>query len=393
MLVLDRKELMKVYFDNAATTPVHPKVFEKMKPFLTEDFGNPSSIHSFGRTVRVAIEEARETVASFINANPSEIYFTSGGTEANNFAVFGIAKTEYVESGRNKIFTSKIEHHCVLDAFQELERNGFDVNWIDVNSDSKVNWQSSAHLIDDKTSLVSLMCINNETGTINPIQEISGQLKHKNIFFHTDAVQSFGKFPIDVKNLGIDSLCGSAHKINGPKGVGFAYVKSGTPLSPLLFGGSQERNRRGGTENVAGIVGFAEAIRIAIESMQSNYDHAKKLKNKFINGFSAIDKDGIIINSVSNSSPYILSVTFKSEYYNNDSESMLIYLDINGVAASNGSACTSGTIKASHVILGMGYSPRDAAGTIRFSFGRQNSEEEADYALEVLNKMAKKFRK
>jgi len=393
MLVLDRKELMKVYFDNAATTPVHPKVFEKMKPFLMEDFGNPSSIHSFGRTVRVAIEEARETVAGFINANPGEIYFTSGGTEANNFAVFGIAKTEYTGSGRKKIFTSKVEHHCVLDAFQELERDGFDVNWLDVNSDSKVNWQSSAHLIDDKTSLVSLMCINNETGAINPIQEISGQLKHKNIFFHTDAVQSFGKFPIDVKKMGVDSLCGSAHKIYGPKGVGFAYVKSGTPLSPLLFGGSQERDRRGGTENVAGIVGFAEAIRIANESMQSNYDHAKKLKNKFINGFSAIDKDGIIINSDSDSSPYILSVTFKSEYYNNDSESMLIYLDINGVAASNGSACTSGTIKASHVILGMGYSPRDAAGTLRFSFGRQNTFEEVEYALEVIDKMSKKFRK
>lgn len=384
---------MRVYFDNAATTPLHPRVFEKMKQSLTEDFGNPSSIHSFGRTARVAIEESRETVANFINANPNEIYFTSGGTEANNFAVFGIAKTEFRESRRNKIFTSKVEHHCVLDAFEEMEKNGFEVNWLNVSHDSTVDWQSSAYLMDNKTSLVSLMYINNETGAINPIEEISSQLKQKNIFFHTDAVQCFGKFPIDVKKIGIDSLCGSAHKINGPKGTGFAYVKSGTPLSPLLFGGSQERNRRGGTENAAGIIGFAEAISIAQESMQSNLDHAKKLKEKFIAGISTIDNEGIIINRVWNSSPFILSVTFKSDFYNNDSEAMLIYLDINGVAASNGSACTSGTIKASHVILGMGYLPEDAAGTLRFSFGRQNTVEEVDFVLDILNQMVKKFRK
>lgn len=384
---------MRVYFDNAATTPVHPKVFEAMKPFLMEEFGNPSSIHSFGRTVRVAIEEAREIVADFINANPGEIYFTSGGTEANNFAIFGIARTEYAESRRNKIITSKVEHHCVLDSFQELERNGFKVHWLNVNSESRINWQSSSKNFDSSTSLVSIMHINNETGAINPIGEIAVSVKPKNILFHTDAVQSFGKIPIDVKKLGVDSLCGSAHKINGPKGTGFAFVKSGTPLSPLLIGGSQERNRRGGTENVAGIVGFAEAIKIAKESLLSNYDHAKNLKEKFINGFTAIDNNGILINSTPNTSPFILSVTFKSEFYNNDSESLLMYLDINGVAASNGSACTSGTIKASHVILGMGYSPEDAAGTIRFSFGRQNTFEEVEYALEVLNKMAKKFRK
>ncbi|MBA4405899.1 cysteine desulfurase NifS [bacterium] len=384
---------MKVYFDYAATTPVHPKVFEKMKSFLTEDFGNPSSIHSYGRTVRVAIEEARETVANLINASPSEIYFTSGGTEANNFAIFGIARTEYEESGRKKIFSSKVEHHCVLDAFHELEKESFNVNWLEVNPDSRVNWQSSLNYLDKDTTLASIMHINNETGAINPIGDISTHVKLKDIFFHTDAVQSFGKFPIDVKKLGIDSLCGSAHKINGPKGVGFAYVKSGTPLSPLLFGGSQERNRRGGTENVAGIIGLAEAIRIADESMLANYNHAKKLKERFMDSFTALDNKGIIINSDSTSSPYILSVTFKSEYYNNDSESMIIYLDINGVAVSNGSACTSGTIKASHVILGMGYPPEDATGTLRFSFGTKNTDTEVDYAMEVISAMVKKFRR
>jgi cysteine desulfurase len=384
---------MRVYFDNAATTQVHPRVFEKMKPFLMDEFGNPSSIHSFGRKVRVAIEEARETVADFINANPSEICFTSGGTEANNFAIFGIAKNEFLESNRNKIFTSKVEHHCVLDAFQELEKNGFDVVWLVSDAYSKIDWPLSPDTFDKNTSLVSLMHINNETGAINPIEEIVKLLKQKNIFSHTDAVQSFGKFQLDVKKLGVDSLCGSAHKINGPKGTGFAFVKSGTPISPLLFGGSQERNRRGGTENVSGIVGFAEAIKLAGESMQSNFMHAKNLKGKFISGLESIDSEGIVINSTQNSSPFILSVTFKSDFYNNDSESLLMFLDINGVAASNGSACTSGTIKASHVILGMGYSPEDAAGTLRLSFNTSNREDEVDYALEVLYKMTKKFRK
>ena len=384
---------MKVYLDYAATTPVHPKVFEKMKPFLAENFGNPSSIHSFGRTVRVSVEEARETVADFINASPSEIYFTSGGSEANNFAIFGIARTEFEESRRNKIFSSAIEHHCVLDSFLELEKNHFNVNWLNPEIHSQVGWKRALQDIGADTSLISLMYVNNETGMINPISEIAEHLQKDDIYFHTDAVQSLGKFPIDVKKLAVDSLCGSAHKIYGPKGAGFAYVRSGTPLSPLLFGGSQERNRRGGTENVAGIVGFAEAIRISKDSIEDNFNHVKSLKEKFITGLSAIDKEGIIINSPENSSPYILSVTFRSAFYNNDSESMLIYLDLNGVAASNGSACTSGTIKASHVILGLGHSPEDAAGTLRFSFGTKNSPSEIDYALEVISKMLGKFKK
>ena len=384
---------MKVYLDYAATTPVHPRVFEKMKPFLTENFGNPSSIHSFGRPVRVSIEEARETVAGFINAKPSEIYFTSGGSEANNFAIFGIAKTEYNESGRDKIASSAIEHHCVLDSFLELGKSEFNVNWLDPAIHSQAEWKTALQKIDAETSLISLMHVNNETGMINPVGEIAGHLQNEEIYFHTDAVQSFGKFPIDVENMAVDSLCGSAHKIYGPKGTGFAYVRSGTPISPLLFGGSQERNRRGGTENAAGIIGFAEAVKIAKDSMTDNLNHVKSLKEKFIKGLSEIDKAGIIINSFENSSPFILSVTFKSAFYKNDSESMLIYLDLNGVAASNGSACTSGTIKASHVILGLGYSPEDAAGTLRFSFGAKNSTGEIDYALEVILKMARKFRK
>lgn len=384
---------MKVYFDNAATTPIHPQVLEKMNPFLTDNFGNASSIHSYGRKARVAIEEARETVASFINANPSEIYFTSGGTEANNFSVFGIAKTEFEESKKNKIITSKAEHHCVLDSSEELAKIGFDVHKSEVDSDSCVNVEDLRNLIDEKTSLVSLIHINNETGAVNPIKEISPLLKGKGISFHSDAVQSFGKVPIDVRDLRVDSICGSGHKINGPKGIGFAFVKSGTPLSPIIFGGSQERNRRGGTENVAAIVGLVEAIRIAKKNMQKNEIHVKQIRQKFLNGILSIDSEGLRINGGENSSPYILSITLRSEFYKNDSEAMLMYLDIHGIAASNGAACTSGTLKPSHVILASGNNVEDANGTIRFSFGAQNTSEEVDYTLDVIMKMIKKFKR
>lgn len=384
---------MKVYLDNAATTPLHPKVFEKMKHFLTEDFGNPSSIHSFGRTARVAIEEARETIAGFINADASEIYFTSGGTEANNFSLFGIARGAFQETKKNCIVTSKAEHHSVLDSSIELEKQGFGLRLLDVQQSTAVDINLLTRCIDSDTVLVSVMHVNNETGSVNPVKSIAAVAKKKECYIHTDAVQSFGKVRIDVKDLGIDALCGSAHKIYGPKGIGFAYVKSGTPVSPLLFGGSQERNRRGGTENVAAIAGFTEAAKIAHANMEENVNHIRTLREKLIKGISDIDQTGICINGGSEVSPHVLSVTFKSDFYKNDSEAMLIYLDINGIAASNGSACTSGTLKPSHVILGAGYSVEDAIGTIRFSFGKQNTFEEVDYTLEVLEKLAKKFKR
>ncbi len=384
---------MKVYLDNAATTPVHPKVFEKMKTYLTGDYGNPSSIHSFGRTARVAIEEARETIAAFINAKPGEIYFTSGGTEANNFSLFGIARGTFQEAKKNRIITSKVEHHSVLDSSLELEKNGFDLRFAGVLQSTIVDVNSLTGSIDSSTALVSVMHVNNETGSMNPIKEISSIAKEKGCYFHTDAIQSFGKIKIDVKDAGVDALCGSAHKIYGPKGIGFAFVKSGTPVFPLLFGGSQERNRRAGTENVAAIAGFAEAAKIAHSNMSENFIHIKLLRDKLIEGISGIDHAGIRINGGIDVSPHVLSVTFKSEFYKNDSESMLIYLDINGIAASNGSACTSGTLKPSHVILGAGYSVEDAIGTIRFSFGQQNTIEEINYTIGIIEKMAKKFRR
>ncbi|MGE5399856.1 MAG: cysteine desulfurase family protein [Ignavibacteriales bacterium] len=382
----------KIYFDNAATTPLHPKVFEKMLPFLKEHYGNPSSIHEFGRKVRVAVEEAREIVAGFINASASEIYFVSGGTEANNFPVFGIARSEHNESGRNHIVSTGTEHHSILDSLKELTRQGFSATVSEVNSDGSVDQERIVKAMNNKTSLVSVIHVNNETGTINDIKSLSETAHLNNSYFHSDTVQSFGKLPLDSKYLGVDSLSFSSHKINGPKGAGAVYVKSGTPLSPLIFGGSQERNRRGGTENPAAIIGFAEAVRIASSEMQLNYTLIDSLRKSFIEGIRSIDTEGIVINGGNNVLPHVLSLTFTHQYYNTDAEAMLIYLDINGVAASNGAACTSGTLKPSHVILSMGRDLSDAKGTLRFSFGSQNTLEEVEYVIAVLDKMARKFR-
>ncbi len=384
---------MKVYLDNAATTPVHPKVYESMIPYLKENFGNPSSIHSFGRKVRVAVEDARETIAEFINADASEIYFVSSGTEANNFPFFGITRTEFEESGRKQIITSQAEHHCILDAASQLEKEGFEAKYIEVNGETIADPSKIHAEINDQTSLVSIIHANNETGSINDLQQISGMLDGKQTFLHTDAVQSFGKISTDVKELGVDSLSISGHKIGAPKGIGAVFVKSGTPLSPILFGGSQERNRRGGTENITGIIGLAEAVKIARSEMDDNFIYIKNLRDHFNKGINQISSNMLSINGSNNGIPHIVSLTFSAEYFNIDPEAMLMYLDINGIAASNGAACTSGTLNPSHVILASGKSIEDANGTIRFSFGVQNILEELDYTLEVIEKMVKKFRK
>jgi cysteine desulfurase len=383
----------KVYFDNAATTKIHPQVVEKMIPYLTHYYGNPSSIHSFGRKGRIAIEEAREIAAASINAHPSEIYFLSGGTEANNFSVRGIASANKNETGRNKIVSSTAEHHCVLDSCVELEKEGFELIRSSLNKDFSLNYEELNNWIDDKTSVVSIMHVNNEVGSINNIEDIGNYLISENTYFHTDAVQSYCKLSIDIKKLNVHSLSVSSHKINGPKGIGFSYVKSGTPIIPILYGGSQERNRRGGTENVAAIVGFAESIKIASINIESNYKTVEKIREALINGINSIDSDGIKINNSPNQLPHILSITLNPFYYKNDSEAMLMYLDINGIAVSNGAACSSGTLKPSHVILSGGYTKEEAEGTIRFSFSPENTLDEVSYCLEVLARFAKKFKK
>lgn len=383
---------MNVYFDNAATTRPHPRVIEIIKKNLAEDFGNPSSAHSFGRRARVLIEDARETIANFIGADSSEIYFTSGGTESNNFVIYGIPIAELKESRRNKLIVSKADHHSIIDSAEKLSAYGLNSCFLPVNAETRVELETLKKSLDEKTSFVSLIHINNESGSINDIKSLSPLCKSENVYFHTDAVQSFAKIPIDVRNLGVDSLSASSHKIYGPKGAGFTYIKSGTPITPLITGGSQERNRRGGTENVASILGFAEAVRLAQNEMKQNFEHVTGIRSEFIKGLSNIDKDGIILNGGADAHPYILSITFSAGYYRNDAEAILMFLDINGVAASNGAACTSGTLKPSHVILASGKSEADAKGTIRFSFSNENTIEEVNYALDVLSNLARKLR-
>lgn len=385
--------MKRVYLDNAATTPIHPQVFDAMVPFLKDNYGNPSSIHWSGTKVRVAVEETREVIAEFINADPSEIYFTSGGTESNNFILNGIAKTEYAESGRKTIISSNIEHMAVIETINNLSSEGFDNLAIETKPDGRIDTAKIKKTVTSDTSLISVMHINNEIGSINNLSEISSNICKQNVWFHTDAVQSFGKYLLDIKQLGVHALTASAHKIYGPKGIGIAYVKSGTPLSSYLFGGSQERNRRGGTENVAGIIGLGEAVRLARKEMQDNFSFVTELKKAFLDGLKNIDNENIELIGHSDSSPYIASITLNSTKYNNDSESMLMFLDINGVAVSSGSACTSGTLKSSHVVKAIGKSEKDAEGTIRFSFGSQNTMDEIEYALEILQRMTKKFRK
>lgn len=379
---------MQVYLDNASTTQLHPKVLEVMLPYLKENFGNASSIHSFGRKVRVAIEDARELIADFIGAIPSEIYFTSGGTEAINFIINGIAKTNYTETGKTELITTPIEHKAVLDTCNNLSQNGFSTKLISVNNNGSFDTNSLTENISENTSLISIMHTNNELGTTNHIHEISKHLSNNQYLF-SDSVQTFGKIKINVNELKVDALSASGHKIHAPKGVGFAFVKSGTPLSPLLFGGSQERNRRGGTENVAAIVGLAEAVKISKDTMDENYAEVTSLKEYFIRSIKQIFGEKIEINGGVNSSPYIFSLTFRGKYFKNDIDTLLMALDINGVAASQGSACTSGTIKPSYVALGINKSIEDANGTLRFSFSPNNTRNEIDYTVSVLEKIGK----
>lgn len=384
---------MKVYLDNAATTSIHPEVINAMLPYLKEYFGNPSSTHSYGRKVRVAIEEAREKIASLINADPSEIYFTSGGTEADNYVLNGISKVNFEETKRKKIIITKGEHKAVIESAEALSKSGYDIEKLGLNNYSILEKDVLEKGIDNEASLISVIFVNNETGAINNIGELKKIISDPDCYFHTDAVQAFGKIEIDVKKLGIDALSASAHKIGGPKGVGFAYIKNGTPMTSLIIGGGQERNRRGGTENVPGIIGFAKAAEISAKSISDNFEKVKELKQKFLSNVKELHPNGILVNGGENASPYILSITLKNEFYNNDSESILMFMDINGVACSSGSACTSGTIKPSHVILASGLDSKDAQGTIRFSFSPQNTFEEIDYASDILDKMLKKFRK
>ncbi|MDP2729272.1 MAG: cysteine desulfurase NifS [Dehalococcoidales bacterium] len=370
--------MKRIYLDYAATTPTHPEVVEAMSPYFTEIFGNPSSIYSYGQEARGAIEQARASVASLIGAQEEEIVFTSGGTEADNFALKGVAFAS--ENKGNHIIISPIEHHAVTESAKFLERRGFSITRLPVDEYGLVDPDEVRKAITAKTILVSVMQANNEMGTIEPIAEIARITKEAGIPFHTDAVQTVGHIPVDVNELGVDLLAMSAHKFYGPKGVGALYIRKGTRLVPFLHGGSQEGRRRASTENVPGIVGFGKAAELAQAEMNQEAERLSRLRDELINGLlERIDHIRL------NGHPTIRlpnNVNISFDYI--EGESILLNLDLEGICASTGSACTSASLEPSEVLLAMGLSHEQAHGSLRLSLGRWIADDEIKRVLEVL---------
>lgn len=378
--------MKKIYLDHAATTPVHPEVKEAVLPFLGEYFGNPSSVHSFGREVKKAIEEARERVAGLIGAKPEEIFFTSGATESDNYTVFGIARANSKKG--NHIITTQIEHHAILDTCQQLEKEGFEVTYLPVDENGLVSPEDVEKAITDKTVLVTIMHGNNEIGTIQPIKVIGEIVKAKGIYFHTDAVQTVGQIPVNVDDLKVDLLSLSGHKQYGIKGVGALYIRKGTKIQKFIYGGAQERKRRSGTENIVGIVGLGKAAEISQKELLERMAHNTKLRDKLIKGIE--EKVPHILLNGDRYKRLPGNVNFSFKYV--EGESLLLNLDLKGIAGSSGSACTSGSLDPSHVLLAIGLDHETAHGSLRLTIGRGNTEEEIDYVLEVLPGIVDKLR-
>ncbi|NPV42492.1 MAG: cysteine desulfurase NifS [Firmicutes bacterium] len=376
----------RIYVDHAATTPIRSEVLEEMMPYLTERFGNPSSIYSYGREAKKAIEEAREKVAKAIGADPLEIYFTGSGTEADNWAIIGTAFAN--RNKGNHIITSSIEHHAVLHTCEYLEKQGFSVTYLPVDEFGMVKLETLKKSINDRTILVTIMHANNEIGTIQPIKEIGEFLKEKDITFHTDAVQTVGKIPVNVKDLKVDMLSLSAHKIYGPKGIGALYIRKGIKIHPYIHGGAQERKRRAGTENVAGIVGLGKAIELAISNMEGQREYLTSLRDKLIKGIQEKIPYVRINGHPTQRLPHNVNMCF--EFI--EGESLLLNLDMKGICASSGSACTSGSLEPSHVLLAIGLPHEIAHGSLRLTLGKDNTQEDVDYILEVLPQIVNKLR-
>lgn len=378
--------MKRIYFDHSATTPVDREVAEVMLEYMTDKFGNPSSVHSFGRETRKAVEEAREKVAALINATPNEIFFTSGGTEGDNLALKGVAFANRKKG--NHIITTAIEHHAILHTCEYLEKQGFTVTYLPVDENAMVRMEDLKNAITDKTILISIMFANNEVGTIQPIKEIGQLAKEKGIYFHTDAVQAAGNYPIDVKELNIDLLTMSGHKFHASKGIGALYIRRGVRIEEIQHGGGHERNLRAGTENVPGIVGLGKAAEIASRDMAKKITHIKGLRDKVIT--TIMDKIPHIKLNGHPESRMPGNVNFSFLYI--EGESLLLNLDMKGIAASSGSACTSGSLDPSHVLLAMGLTHEVAHGSLRVSLGRGNTEEEINYFLDILPEIVAKLR-
>ena len=375
-----------IYFDHAATTPVDPRVFEKMKPYFTENFGNPNSQHAYGRRTVTAVDDARDTVARLIGAKPNEIYFTSGGTESDNWALRGAAHA-YANKGKHLI-VSAVEHPAVLSAAKELQKEGFEVTFAAVDEYGTVDLAKLEEAVRPDTTLIGVMTANNEIGTLQPVREISALARERGILFFTDAVQAAGAMPLNVREPGADMLSFSGHKFYGPKGVGVLYVRSGLRIGKLIAGGHQERSMRGGTTNVPGVVGLAEAFRLANEEMAQNNAHVAALRDRFISRvlreIPYVKLNGHPKNRLPN------NANFSFRYI--EGESLLFSLDLAGIAVSSGSACSSGSLEPSHVLLATGLPEGLAHGSIRFSFGKENTAEEVDFAVDKLKEIVVRLR-
>ena len=380
--------MRRVYLDHNATTPVAPQVFEAMKPYLAEEFGNASSIHSWGQQAKAAVEEARESVAQLLGAQPGEIVFTSGGTESDNMAIFGAVEAARTPSGTKRVVTTAIEHHAVLYAMKALEQRGICVSYVPVGQSGVVDPRDVERALTPDTILVSVMHANNELGTIQPIEEIAAIARNRGISFHTDAVQSVGKISINAKTLGVRLLSLSAHKLYGPKGVGALYVRRGTTLRPLMYGGHHERDRRPGTENVAGIVGLGQAAELALARMQEEALQAAMLRDRLEQGLLRAIDDIHVNGDASRRLPNTSSMSFAGI----DGEGFVISLDLRGIACSTGAACSSGSLEPSHVLSAIGKNREEARSTVRFSLGRTNTSQDVDYALEVIPKVVQHLR-
>lgn len=374
-----------VYLDHAATTPTDSRVVERMLPYFTERFGNPSSVYGLGRRSLEAVDEAHDTVARALGCRPTEIIFTGGGSEADNLAIKGAV---YAQRRRgNHIITSAIEHHAILHTCQQLEREGFRVTYLPVDRYGQVDPAALAEAITDETALVTIMFANNEVGTIQPIADIGQICRQRRVPFHTDAVQAGGLIDLNVASLGVDMLSLSAHKFYGPKGVGVLYVRQGTRLQPQILGGSQERNRRAGTENVPGIVGTAYALSLAVEQRATEAPRLIELRDRLIEGVLQIPHTrltGHPTHRLSNSASFVIEGV--------EGESMLLNLDLVGIAASSGSACTSGDIEPSHVLTAMGYSASEARGSLRLTLGHSTGEEDITITLQRLPEIVERLR-
>ena len=378
--------MRNVYLDYSATTPVKEEVLKEMIPYFTEKFGNPSSLYDKGLEARDAVTHAREQVAALINADPGEIFFTAGGTEADNWAVFGA--TDKLKEKGNHIITTKIEHHAMLHSCAFLEKHGFDVTYLDIDKDGRVDLQQLKDSITDKTILISVMMVNNEIGTVQPIKEIGKIAKEHKILFHTDAVQALGNVPIDVKDMGIDLMSMSSHKIYGPKGEGALFIRKGVRISNYLHGGAQEAGRRAGTENLTGIVGFGKAAELARVHFDEHVKHSSTLRDYLVERILNEIPDTTLNGTMEERHPGNANITFK--YI--EGESILLLLNQFGISVSTGSACSSKSLEPSHVLVALGVPVEMIHGTVRFTVGDFTTKEDIDYVVDCLKQVVTRLR-